>query len=201
MILRLTQIEDAAAVAALQPLAFPPPFDPAYHWRARHFECHVRNFPAGQFVVVHDERIVASSSNVLLGEESRSKHLETGSHPYDVGFATPPDDPTTLYGADIAVHPAYRRRGIARMIYRARFDLVRELDLLRYGTACRMPDFTVQGEGRTSREYADAVVEGTLSDRTLTPLVKMGLTLLNVVPSTWPDVESGGFSAVLEWRP
>lgn len=201
MTVRITRVEDAEAVAGLQPSAFPPPFDPAYHWRARHIAAHVRNFPEGQFVAEEEEQIVASSSNVLLDEETWTKHRMTGEHPYGVNFPPPTGEPTTLYGADIAVHPDFRRRGIARAIYAARFDLVRRLDLVRYGTACRMPDYSADSDRRDPSAYALAVVEGSLSDRTMTPLLKMGLSFLNVVPSTWPDVESGGASAILEWIP
>ncbi len=201
MTVHRTRLEDAEAVAALQPLAFPPPFDPNYHWQPRHIEAHVQNFPEGQFVVEKDGRVVASSSNTLLDEEHWSKHAATGEHPYNVNFPPPEGVSTTLYGADIAVHPEFRRRGIARAIYAARFDLVRGLGLTRYGTACRLPDFSTMGAGRDPSAYALAVVEESLTDRTLTPLLKMGLTFLNVVPSAWPDEESGNAAAILEWRP
>ncbi|RYG65444.1 GNAT family N-acetyltransferase [bacterium] len=189
--LRRTRPEDGEAVAALQPLAFPPPFDPGYHWRARHIRAHTENFPAGQYVVEDEGRVIASSSNVLLNEETWTEHARTGAHPYSVDFSPPEGSATTLYGADIAVHPEYRRRGVARMIYTARYALVRELGLIRYGTACRMPDYAAQNHGLSPRDYAAAVVEGTVIDRTMTPLLRQGLTFLNVVPSTWPDIESG----------
>ena len=201
MTLRPTRVEDAEAVAALQPLAFPPPFNPAYHWQAKHIRAHVLNFPEGQFVAEDEGQVVASSSNVLISEETWTEHRETGRHPYSVNFPPPEDEATTLYGADIAVHPDFRRRGIAREIYVARFSLVQRLRLIRYGTACRMPDYAAHGKGLEQSRYALAVVEGRLSDRTMTPLLRMGLTYLGIIPSTWPDIESGGASAVVVWRP
>ena len=205
-IIRLTTAEDADAVSGLQPVAFPPPFDPDYHWRPRNIAAHVRRFPEGQFVaeLTSDPeagRIVASSSNVPITEEAWIAHRDEGEEPYRIEFGGLTGDETTLYGADIAVHPQFRKRGIARAIYAARFDLVRQHPFLRYGTATRIPDYRRQGEGLAPDEYARAVVEGRLTDRTLTPLLKLGLTFVRTIPAPWPDEESGEHSTVLEWRP
>lgn len=204
--IRLTTAEDAEAVSELQPSAFPPPFDPDYHWQPRNIAAHVRRFPEGQFVAELVQgpergRIVASSSNAPISEDAWEAHRDEGEEPYRIEFGGLTGDETTLYGADIAVHPDFRKRGIARAIYAARFDLVRNHPFVRYGTATRMPDYARGGGGLSPDEYARAVVEGRLTDRTLTPLLKMGLTFLRTIPATWPDEESGGRSTIMEWRP
>ena len=200
--IRNTTPEDVPAVVALQPLAFPPPFSPALHWRPADVLAHVRVFPKGQFVVELDGEIVASSTNTIIGEANYLRHGDwmatVGSDPNGLNF-TPSG--TTLYGLDIAVHPKARRQGIGHAIYEARFALVRELGLDRYATVCRMPDYTAQAGGRDVHAYARAVVEGGLTDRTLTPLLRMGLTFIEVIEGYMPDPESSDAAALLRWRP
>jgi len=102
-----------------------------------------------------------------------------------------------LYGVDISVHPDYRGRGVGRALYAARFDLVRTLGLTRFGTACRIPDRC----GQPATAYTTAVAMGVLQDRTLTPLLRYGLSLVGVIEGYMEDEESGNAAALLEWRP
>jgi hypothetical protein len=86
-------------------------------------------------------------------------------------------------------------------MYEARFEFVRQHALSRYGTAVRMPDYLVQAQGQSPQAYAEAVVAGTLSDRTLTPLLRMGTQFIGVIENHMDDKESGHAAAILEWRP
>jgi ribosomal protein S18 acetylase RimI-like enzyme len=196
--------DDVTGVVALQPLAFPPPFDPELHWDAEHILRHVEIFPEGQFVAVADGQVVASCSNTLIDEAHWQAHgswYRTVGGPALRSFAP---DGTTLYGLDIAVHPEFRRLGIGRRLYQARYDFVRARGLTRYGTGCRLPDFWAYANahpGTTQQAYAEKVVAGELQDRTLTPLLRMGLTFVGVVENYMEDAESGDAGALLEWVP
>jgi GNAT superfamily N-acetyltransferase len=184
----------------LQPLCYPPPFNPSLLWQREHIERHLAVFPEGHFVATAEGRVVGSASNTIISEEAWRAHppwKETVG-----GFMIETFDPkgTTLYGLDISVDPAFRGRGIARALYQARFDLVREKRLVRYGTTCRLPGFHTSGVG-TPESYADEVVAGNRMDPTLTPLLKMNLTYLGVAMDHMDDPESGNSAAILEWRP
>ena len=185
-------------VVTLQSLCFPPPFDPELLWKREHLERHVQLFQAGQFVALLEDQVVASCSNTLISEANWLAHRsweETVG-----GYFLENFDPngTTLYGLDISVHPDFRRRGVARALYQARFRLVQER-FVRYGTACRLPDF-VHNHFPAPEPYARAVARGEVSDRTLTPLLKMGLTMTDVLTNYMDDPESGNAAALLEWR-
>lgn len=191
---------DVDGVVALQPLCYPPPFNPSLLWQREHIERHLAVFPEGHFVATAEGRVVGSASNTIISEEAWRAHApwkETVG-----GFMIETFDPkgTTLYGLDISVDPAFRGRGIARALYQARFDLVREKRLVRYGTTCRLPGFHTSGVG-TPESYADEVVAGNRMDPTLTPLLKMNLTYLGVAMDHMDDPESGNSAAILEWRP
>ena len=189
--------EDVDAVVALQPLAFPVPFPPEYHWDAASIRSHLRHFPEGQFVAVAEDEIVGSCGNTIVSEARWQAH---GSWSETVGRYDLRDFTgrgTTLYGIDIAVHPRVRRQGVGRAFYETRFEFARARGLARYGTGCRMPDFRASGVA-TVEEYAAEVVAGSRTDRTLTPLLRYGLTFVTVVRGYMKDEESNDAGALLE---
>jgi ribosomal protein S18 acetylase RimI-like enzyme len=195
---------DIPEVVALQALAFPPPFDPDLLWTATHLRGHLAKFSEGQWVATAGNQIVGSCSNVRLSAnraDAISTWDETVGGPKLDAF-----DPNglDLYGLDISVHPEFQRQGIGSALYRARFDYVRSMRLTRYVTACRIPDLCQairNKEATTALDYVSKVVDGRLTDRTLTPLLRMGLTFLNVKLNYMDDEESLDAAALLEWRP
>lgn len=203
-IIRPMTVDDIPGVVALQPLAFPPPFDPEMHWDDFHLRRHIAIFPDGQFVADADGQIVGSCSNTITSEERWSAHAnwyETVGGPSLRGFDR---QGTTLYGLDIAVHPEFRRLGVGKAFYRTRYDFVRQNGLTRYGTACRIPDYRAYREahpGTDVHAYGRIVAEGKATDRTLTPLLRMGLAFVEVLEGYMPDPESNDSAALLEWRP
>ena len=193
-------------MVGLQAACFPTPFPQDLLWKREHIERHLAAFPEGQLVCELDGQIVGSASSLVIPEARWQAHLSweetTGGYFFDG------HDPegTTLFGADISVHPSFRGRGIGWALYRARFELVVELGLWRYGTACRIPGWREWAaglnEGDSSQErYCEAVVKGETSDRTLSALLRYGLSFVGVVHGHMNDAESGDAAAVLEWAP
>jgi len=192
--------EDILAVAALQPLAFPAPFDEDLLWNVEHLTRHISLFPVGQWVADADGEIVASCSNTCISEDHWMAHDSWDATVGGPLLDTFNPNGTTLYGLDITVHPEYRRRGIGREFYKTRFQYVEQMGLRRYGTGCRLPDF--QGSGIPDVDlYAAKVIAGELTDRTLTPLLRYGLSCLGVIENYMDDAESGNAAALLEWIP
>lgn len=195
---------DVEAVIGLQPLAFPPPFSSDLHWDSEHILAHLHVFPHGQWVAESQGAIIASCSNTRVSEEKWQMHgswYTTVGGPNLEGFAV---DGSTLNGLDIAVHPEFRRKGIARSLYLARFALVAKLGLIRYGTACRMPglrSWLSHNPLQSAEQYLSSVSGGAVVDQTLTPLLRLGLTPLTVIKNYMMDEESLNNAALLEWIP
>lgn len=199
--IRTASSQDVPGIVALQRACFPPPFPEELLWKPNHIESHLTLFPQGQFVAESPQgEIIASCTNMLVSDETWQAHLPweetTG------GLALPKHAPQsqTLYGIDISVHPDHRRQGIAKALYQARFALVQTLGLSRYGTVCRIPGFQ-SSPYQDPAEYVQAVNSQTMTDPTLSPLLKMGLTLTGVIKNYMEDEESADTGAVLEWRP
>lgn len=195
--------EHIAGAVALQRECFPPPFPEDLLWRAEHLAHHIDIFPQGQFVAVESGRVIGSASNLLLAEETWQRHAtwdETVGGPF---FANHTPYGSTLYGADISVHPKHRAKGVGRALYNARFDLVRSRKLVRCGTACRIPDYLsfLDSFGGTTQQYIAVVLERKTTDRTLTPLLRFGLSYVATLENYMRDEESGNAGVLLEWLP
>ncbi len=182
----------------LQRACFPPPFLDELLWKAEHLSRHLELFPAGQFVAFSEGQVVASASNTRISEEAWKAHESWDSTVGGPFLDNLDPAGTTLYGLDISVHPDWRGRGLARLLYQERFALVERLALARYGTACRLPGFA-NHPSDSPEEYAVAVANGQISDRTLTPLLRIGLRFLGVIQNYMVDEESGHAAALLEW--
>lgn len=199
----LMRHEHIAGAVALQRACFPQPFPEELLWREEHLARHIEVFPEGQFVAIEAERVVGSASNLLLNEETWQRHAtweETVGGPF---FANHTPYGSTLYGADISVAPAHRAKGVGRALYNARFDLVRSHKLVRYGTACRIPNYLSFHECfcGTTKQYIAVVLEGKTTDRTLTPLLRFGLSYVATLENYMLDEESGNAGVLLEWLP
>jgi GNAT superfamily N-acetyltransferase len=97
---------------------------------AAQYRKHLKVFPEGQFAVLSDQgEVVACSTDLRTTIDF--EHFE---HRYidAVGgnwLSTHDPKGDWLYGADIGVKPAYRGMGLSRLLYAARHDLVRRLNL------------------------------------------------------------------------
>lgn len=209
MEIRRLQRADVEGVVALQRACFPPPFPEELLWKREHIERHLDIFPEGQFVAVLEDQVIGSATALIISEENYKAHHDwqttVGGHFLEC------HDPngTTLYGVDISVHPDYRGIGVGRQLYEARLHLVRERQLRRYATACRIPDFSTWWDMHHRIEevtdalnaYCREVVAGTANDRTLTPLLRYGLKFVAVIENHMEDEESANAAALLEWKP
>jgi len=186
-------------VIGLQRLAFPAPFDELLLWREDHLRAHLDKLPTAQWVALDGDKVVGSCSNTQITQEHYDNHLswdETVG-----GYSLDTFDPygKVLYGLDISVHPDYRRMGMGRAFYTQRKIITQQMFDF-YATACRIPDYQTSGCPDVET-YCEEVKFGQRIDRTLSPLLRYGLSLVDVLTNYMNDPESGNAAALLEWRP
>jgi len=108
-----TAAHHAEELAELQRLVFPT-LDPSERFAADHYRRHVEMFPQGQFVALtREDKPVAATTTLRLNLDlSRPQHR----FPEFLGglFLTAHDPAGEwLYGADVGVHPDWRRQEFA----------------------------------------------------------------------------------------
>ncbi len=195
MIIRSYSLLNYPQLLELQRACFPAPYPEDQLWSKAQIASHLEHFPAGALCVEENGLLIASATALILEHPPHNFAAAT-----DNGFIrnhNPNGD--TLYGVDMAVHPAWRGRGIARMLYQARFKLVQELGLKRFMAAGRMPGLE-NHPNLSAEEYVAKVIYGELTDPTLTPQLRNSLMPVQVLHNYIEDAESRNYALLLEWK-
>jgi GNAT superfamily N-acetyltransferase len=148
---------------------------------------------------VADGAIVASATAHIIRSDPAHDHRTWTEASADGWLGNHDPGGDTLYGVDIAVAPPWRGRGIARLLYAARFALVRQHRLRRFLAGSRLAGLH-HHPGLDAEAYAAAVVAGTLVDPVVTPQLRAGLTPLRVVHGYLADTEARDCALLMEWR-
>ncbi len=180
----------------LQRLVFPTLAE-TQRFKAAHYRRHLELFPDGQFVVVDGDRVVASTTTLR-----RHFDFAAPGHTFDEiiqgGWLTshqPGGD--WLYGADVGVHPEYRRRGLARALYAARQELVWRLGLRGQITAGMLSGYGRVKDRMTAAAYLDAVKDGRLTDPTLAAQRRVGFELRSLLPNHLDDPGCDNYAVLI----
>jgi GNAT superfamily N-acetyltransferase len=194
--LRRTGPEHAERLAELQRIVFPT-LAPEQRFAAEHYRHHVAMFPDGQFCVVDGDRVVGMTSTIRVGAEVVDAD-HTFAEIIQGGWLTSHrPDGEWLYGADVGTHPDYRRRGIARMLYAARQELVRRLGLAGQVTVGMPSGYGAVKDSISARDYLDQVIAGTRIDPTLSMQMKIGFTPRRLIAGYIDDPVCAGYGVVL----
>lgn len=195
-IVRPSQAEDAAALEALQVTVFPT-LAAGERLHAGQYLRHLAVFPAGQFVIEDAGAVIGMTTTMrrnfdfghsrhrfaaLFGEGRLEKHEPGGAW---------------LYGLDIGIHPAHRGRGYARLLYRARHQLVRSLGLMGQLTVGMMNGYGAIAGQLSGEAYYREWLKGQREDPTLTPQRKIGFRPLALLPDYLHDPQCGNYGVLL----
>ena len=192
--LRRWRESDIAALVEVHNAAYS---DYSSHYDARSFELQLAAFPEGQLLVEVGGRVVAYATSIIVQLDPNHTYSYdeiTGGGSYST------HDPTgdTLYGADIAVHPDFRRRGLTSVLYGGRKRLLKRYNLQRLVAYGRLPGYRDHQGAMTAEEYVEACVSGKLRDPALSAHLKAGFEVKRVVFDLFQDPSSMDWQTYLE---
>jgi GNAT superfamily N-acetyltransferase len=167
--------------------------------RVEHFASQYRIFAQGQFVALAGDRVIGQGSGFLTDFD-----LDQPDHTFrdftdNFYFRTHNPQGDYYYGADISVHPEWRGRGVGKLIYRARMDLVRALGRKGIIAGGMLPGYVAHAARLTPRQYAERVARGELYDPTLSFQLKMGFQLRGMIENYMEDSATGNWSTLILW--
>lgn len=165
---------------------------------AREFRLQYDAFPQGQFLAECDGHVVGYAACLIVQLTDSLDHYSYAEITGGGTFATHEPGGDTLYGADIAVHPHYRGRGIAGLLYRARSALLSHFNLRRMLAYGRIPGYAAVAGKMDADQYVQAVLDGRLKDSALNTHLKAGYQVRGVILDLMADEASLNYCTLLE---
>ena len=193
-----TRPEHVVALAELQQICYPT-LAPDEWLRVEHLLSHLRLFPEGQHVALDGDRPVAMSATFRIDLD-----LDRPAHTFHEiiagGFFTNhnPAGPY-LYGADMSVHPDYRRQGIASRLYDARKALIRRLNLKGMIAGGMIPGYRAYRDQIDVEEYVERVARGDVGDPTLSAQLRNGFVVRGILYDYLHDDTLGHDATLIVW--
>ncbi len=165
---------------------------------ARIYELQHSAFPEGQLIAESRGEIVGYATSIIvqLDDKPYLYNYEELTGAGTFSTHTPAGD--TLYGADIAVHPQWRGRGVAQQLYQGRDTLLRRYNLRRMLAYGRLPGYAAYAGALTADEYVEAVTLGGLKDSALSAHLRAGYKVLTVGMNIMRDAPSLNYATLLE---
>ena len=199
IVIKNVTFQDIPKIIELQKESFPSMLEEGSVWGKRHLQSHVEIFPEGQFCVEFENKIIGSSSSLIVKLPSQYEAHTFGQVTGNSLFTTHDPKGDSLYGADISVHPDYRRLGIATLLYKARKDLVIKYNLRRIIAGGRLINYCNYGEKYSPDEYVQNVISGRISDQVLTFQLKNDFKFIKILPNYIKDSRSLNYATFIEW--
>lgn len=181
-------------------LAAYPSFAPSTLPAARELQFEIEAFPDGQLVAVHKDQIVGYATSLIVQLDDDSPWYSWGEITGGGTFSTHTPSGDTLYGADIAVHPDFRGRGVSQKLYRGRKRLLRRFNLRRMVAGGRIPGYREYAGRMTAEQYVDRVIRGELRDSSLNAHLRAGYQVRSVHMGYSRDEHSLDYATFLEYE-
>ena len=198
--IRQVEVDDIPALVRLNKLCFPSMAEENVVWAPSHLASHIRLFPQGQLLAELDGRVVGAISSLIveMGSDPLRPHTYAGIT--DGGFFynhNPQGD--TLYGADVYVHPEVQGKGVGHLLYQARRDLCRKLNLRRILAGGRISGYAPHRNKITAEEYVRRVENGDLKDPVLSFQLREGFVVRGILRNYITDPQSDNCASLIEW--
>ena len=168
--------------------------------RAEHFASQYAVFAAGQIVVLDGERVIGQGSGFFTDFDFAHPAHTFAEICDNFYFRTHDPAGAYYYGADISVHPDYRGRGLGKLIYAARKEVVRRCNRRGIVGGGLLPGFAQHKHAISIREYVDKVIAGELRDTTLSFQLKQGFVVRNLIQNYIEDTASDNWATLILWE-
>ena len=200
VIIRNTNVQDIPKIVSLQKESFPYLARYGNIWRPEELQSHLQVFPEGQLVAIEPDGTVVGSASTLVVSLNPEYAEHTWKGITANGLFTNHDPKgDSLYGADISTHPKYRHEGIGKMLYDARKQLVKQLNLRRMIGGGRLFNYCEYANKMSALDYAQKVITRELRDPVLSFELDNEFKFIKILANYLDDVRSLNYASFIEW--
>lgn len=189
--------EDIPNIVEIQRAAYPD-FKRQDLCDERNYLLQYKAFPEGQVLASANGRIIGYATSLIIQIDDESPWYSYSEITGAGTFSTHNPSGDTLFGADIAVHPAWRNKGVSKKLYQARKKILTRYNLKRMIAGGRIPGYSAYAGKLTPDEYVKRVIDGKLKDMALSVHLKAGYKVKGVHMDYLSDEESLNYATFLE---
>lgn len=166
----------------------------------------IKCFPEGQFVALaqpeddEEELVVGTAATMRVSRPPTEPPLSWMEQIGTLGIARHEAQGEWLYGVEMAVRPSFRRRGIGRALYQARFELVKRLNLRGWYAGGALIGYQRYRSRMSIQEYAEKVQRNELIDPTVTMQMHRGFQACGIIEDYMPQPESNNAAMLIVWH-
>ena len=164
----------------------------------------IQRFPEGQFVAIlskpdGSKQVVGAACTMRINrpptESPRAWTTEIGT----MGIANHVSDGEWLYGVEMGVRHEYQGQGVGTALYKARFDLVKRLNLKGWYSGGQLGGYVRYADQMTPLEYGNKVIARELVDPTVTMQMNRGFEAWQVIEDYMDEPEAGNAAVLIVW--
>ena len=195
-----SRLEMVEQLEAVQRASFPTLADEEII-TAEQYAAHIQRFPEGQLAVLNaDNQVVACSTDFRTTvdfDHFEHRYIDAVDGNW-LGNHNPEGD--WLYGADIGVLPTFRGNGLSTLLYNARHNLIRKLNLRGH-----VAGGYLAGYGKVRLEmpvelYVQKVIAKEIFDPTLSIQLRRGFHVHGIIQNYVNDPLCDNKAAFIVWR-
>lgn len=199
VLIRKLTVQDIQKIIELQKESFPSMLEEGSVWREYHLKSHIEIFPDGQLCAEYNEQIVGSSSSLIVKLDPPYKEHTFSEATGNSMFTNHTNNGDSLYGADVSVHPSFRRLGIATKFYDARKEIAKKYNLRRIIAGGRLANYFKYSTTFTPDQYVQEVIKGNIADPVITFQLANGFKYIKILPNYIKDSRSLNYATFIEW--
>ena len=199
LVIETIQPRHCAALARLQ-IACYPTLGAGELMDEGNFRRHCEIFPEGNFVALWAGRVVGLGAGLLIDFDFAHTQHRFMEFIGGGNFEGHQPDGAWYYGADISVHPDFRRRGIARQLYDVRKGYVVAANKRGFVGGGLIPGYADYKAELSPQEYVERVLAGELRDPTLSVQLRNGFEVRGLLRDYLEDSASDNWATLLVWE-
>jgi GNAT superfamily N-acetyltransferase len=166
---------------------------------------HIERFPVGQFMAM---RISGPSAGHAIATAITMRTSRPPTAPIlpwreaigDLQLSAHESAGEWLYGVELAVYPMYQGHGIGTALYKARFQLVRQLNLRGWYAVGMLMGYKDYADKMDVVEYGNKVIAREIKDPTVTMQMNRGFRAEHVVENYVDEPAAGDAGVLIVWE-